>query len=127
MKTKMYSILDFTSFFTKVKSQSLPFKISYRLTLLAQEIEKHVNYYQEQFRDVLFKYGLKNENGELIPTEDGKGICLKEETMEEAYLKIAELRELEVELPNYTFSADDFDNIELSPEEMLAIIPFIKG
>jgi hypothetical protein len=47
MTVKMYEILDFPTFFTKVKSQKLPFKISYRLTLLAQEIEKHLNYYQE--------------------------------------------------------------------------------
>ena len=126
MKLKMYEILDFPTFFAKVKSQKLPFKISYRLTLLTQEIEKHINYYQEQLRELLNEYGLKDENGNLVPTPDGQGIRLIEETMNEAYAKIAELRELEVELPDYTFNADDFDNIELSPEEMFVIVPFIK-
>lgn len=126
MTTKMYEILDFPSFFTKVKSQKLPFKISYRLTLLTQEIEKHINYYQEQLRDILNEYGKKDENGNLVPTEDGQGIRLVEETMNEAYVKISELRNLEVELPDYTFEANDFDNIELSPEEMFTIVPFIK-
>ena len=126
MTLKIHEILDFPTFFAKVKSQKLPFKTSYRLTMLAQEIEKHIVYYQEQFRNLLNEYGQKDDNGNLIPTSDGQGIRLIEDKMEEAYTKISELRTLEIELPDYTFSADDFDNIELSPEEMIAIMPFIK-
>lgn len=126
MTTKMYEILDFPTFFAKVKTQKLPFKTSYRLTMIAQEAEKHINYYQEQFRDLLNEYGKKDEDGNLIPTEDGQGIRLIEDKMAEAYEKINELRTLDVELPSHTFSVDDFDGIELSPEEMVAIMPFIK-
>ena len=126
MTIKMYEILDFPTFFTKVKSQKLPFKTSYRLTMIAQEAEKHINYYQEQFRDLLNEYGKKDEDGNFIPTEDGQGIRLIEERMHEAYEKINELRTLDVEFSNYTFSVDDFDNIELSPEEMIVIMPFIE-
>lgn len=126
MTIKMYQILDFPIFFAKVKSQKLPFKTSYRLTMLAQEIEKHIAYYQEQFRNLLNEYGQKDENDNLIPTSDGQGIRLLEDKIEEAYTKINELRTLEVELPDYTLCAGDFDNIELSPEEMVVIIPFIK-
>lgn len=127
MTLKMYQLNDFPSFFEKVKSQKLPFKTSYRLTLLSQEIERHINYYQEQFRTLLMEYSKKDEQGNPVPTEDGQGILLIEETMDEAYQKLAELRELDVELPDVKFSPDDFDKVELSPEEMLVIMPFIEG
>lgn len=126
MILKMSQITDFTTFFTKVKSQKLPFKTAYRITLLAQEIEKHINFYQEQFRSLLQEYGEKDENGNLCPTEDGGGILLKEATMQEAYAKLNELHELDVELPDIKFNIDDFGNIELTPEEMHIIIPFIE-
>ena len=126
MTLKMYEILEFPTFFTKVKSLKLPFKTSYKLTLLAQEIEKHVSFYQEKFRETIMEYGKKNEEGNLIPTEDGQGILLVEETMNEAYAKLTELRELDVEISANKFLPNDFDNIELSPEEMVAIIPFIE-
>ena len=126
MTLKMHQIADFSSFFTKVKSQKLPFKTSYKLTLLAQEIEKHINYYQEQLRALLQEYGMKDEQGNLVPTEDGQGVKLIQETMNEAYAKLTELRELDVELPDTKFSPDDFDRVELSPEEMLVIMPFIE-
>ena len=127
MTIKMYQLVDFPVFFQKVKSQKLPFKTSYRLTLLATEVQKHIDFYQESFRNLLNEYGKKDENGNLMPTEDGQGVLLIEETMNEAYQKLAELRELDVELPDTKFSVDDFGDIEMSPEEMIIVMPFIEA
>ena len=126
MTLKMYQIIDFPSFFEKVKSQKLPFKTSYRLTLLTQEVEKHINFYQEKFRELILEYSKKDENGNPVPTEDGSGVQLVEETMNEAYTKLAELRGLDVELPDVKFDIDSFGDVELSPEEMVVIMPFIE-
>ena len=127
MTIKMYQLVDFPVFFKKLKSQKLPFKTSYRLTLLATEVQKHIDFYQESFRNLLQEYGKKDENGNLMPTEDGQGVLLIEETMNEAYQKLAELRELDVELPDTKFSVDDFGDIEMSPEEMIIVMPFIEA
>lgn len=126
MTLKMYKITDFPTFFEKVRAQKLNFKTSYCLTLLAQEVEKHITFYQENFRNILVEYGQKDENGNLVPTADGQGVMLVQDKIEEAYAKISELRELDVELPDYKFSVDDFGTIELSPQEMLIILPFIE-
>lgn len=126
MQIKMYELTNFPTFYEKIRTEKLPFKTSYHLALIAQEAEKHINYYQEQFRSILAEYGRKDEDGNLIPTADGQGIMLIEDKMEEAYAKITELRSLEVALPDYTFSSDDFGKIELTLEEMAVIMPFIK-
>lgn len=125
MTLKMYQLTDFSSFFEKVKTQKMSFKTSYKLTLLAQEIQKHISYYQEQFRNLLLEYSKKDENGNPIPTEDGQGVLLVEETMNEAYQKLGELRELDVEVPDSKFSPDEFGDVELTPMEMTIIMPFI--
>ena len=125
MTLKMYQLTDFPSFFEKVKTQKMSFKTSYKLTLLAQEIQKHIDYYQEQFRNLLMEYSKKDENGNPVPTEDGQGVLLVEETMNEAYQKLGELRELDVEVPDSKFSPDDFGDVELTPMEMTIIMPFI--
>lgn len=125
MTLKMYQIIDFPAFFEKVKNQKMSFKTSYRLTLLGQEIQKHIDFYQENFRNLLLTYSKKDENGNPVPTEDGQGVLLKEETMNEAYAKLGELRELDVELPDAKFSPEDFGDVELSPTEMFIVMPFI--
>ena len=126
MTLKMHQLTDFPSLFEKLKSQKLPFKTSYRLTLLANEIQKHFDFYQENFRNLLMEYSKKDENGNPMPTSDGQGILLVEETMEEAYIKLGELRDLEVELPDYKLSPDMFGDIEMTPIEMNVILPFIE-
>ena len=95
--------------------------------MFAQEVQKHVDFYQETFRNLLTEYGQKDEQGNLVPTADGQGVLLIEETISEAYQKLGELRDLEVELPDTKFSIDDFGSIEVSPDEMMVIIPFIEG
>lgn len=127
MTLKMYQLTDLTPIFNKIKSHKLPFKTSYRITMLILEVEKHINFYQASFRDLLTEYGKKDENGNLKPTEDGQGVLLAEETMQEAYQKLAELRELDVELPNTKFDLDAFGDIEISPQEMLILMPFIEA
>ena len=127
MTLKMYQILDFPILFQKMKSQKLPFKSAYRLTLLSQEIQKHIDFYQNSFKELLVEYSKKDENGNVMPTEDGQGVLLVEETMNEAYQKLAELRDLDVELPDTKFFVDEFDKIELAPEELINIMPFIEA
>ena len=125
MTIQMYKILDFPTIFEKVKHQKLPFKTSYQLTLLAQEMEKHINYYQEQFCSLLEEYGEKNEEGSLKTSEDGTGILINKEKQDEVYSKIMELRMLDVELPKIKLNIDDFGGVELTPEEMIVFMPFI--
>lgn len=126
MNVKIHQLTDFPSLFERLKSQKLPFKTSYRLTLLVNEIQKHLDFYQEHFRNLLMEYSQKDENGNPVPTEDGQGVLLVEETMAEAYTKLNELRELDVELPDYKFSSDMFGDIELTPLEMNVLLPFIE-
>jgi hypothetical protein len=126
MTLKMYELTNFPTFYEKIRSEKLPFKTSYHLALLAQEVEKHINYYQEQFRNILIDCGKKDDSGNFIPSDDGQGIMLIDEKANEAYEKIAELRNLEVALPDYIFSVEDFAKVELTLEEMAVIMPFIK-
>ena len=126
MTLKMYQIIDFPAFYEKVKSQKLSFKVAYRLSMLAQEIEKHLNFYQESFRGLLMEYGQKDAEGNLIPTSDNQGILLVQETTQEAYQKLGELRDLDIEMPDIKFSIEDFNNVELSADEVYLIIPFIE-
>ena len=57
MLFKMHQIIDLPTFFNKVKSQKLPFKTAYKVTLFLQEIQKHIDFYQESFNNLLQEYG----------------------------------------------------------------------
>lgn len=126
MKLKISQLTNFPTFFSKIKSQKLPFKTSYKLSILALEIEKHVSFYQEQFRELILEYSEKDKDGNPIHTEDGNGVKLAQETLNEAYVKLEELGSLEAEIPDTKFYLEDFNGIELTPEEIMVIMPFIE-
>lgn len=127
MTTKMYQIINLPNLLGKVKSQKLPFKTAYKIVLFMQEIQKHIDFYNEKFHELLMEYSKKDDSGNPVPTEDGQGVLLAEETMNEAYAKLDELRNLDVELPDTKLSVEDFGDIEISPEEMIIIMPFIEA
>ena len=126
MTYKMHELINFPTFFEKVKYLPLSIKTSYKLTILATEIEKHINFYQENFRKILTEYGQKDENGNLVQTDDGQGIKIIEGKIDECNAKVIELRDLDVELPDTKFSIDDFGDIALTPMEVYIIKPFIE-
>jgi hypothetical protein len=126
MQIKISNILEFPSFFEKVKVQKIPFKTSYKLVTLAREIEKHYNFYLEEFNKLVNEYGETDENGNLVPINNGNGIKIVPEKLIECQIKLEELKNLEVDLPDVTFLPEEFESIELSPIEANAIMPFIK-
>ncbi len=126
MQIKISSILEFPSFFEKVKVQKIPFKTSYKLVTLAREIEKHYNFYLEEFNKLINEYGETDENGNLVPINNGNGVKIVPEKLMECQIKLEELRSLEVDLPDVTFLPEEFESIELSPIEVNAIMSFIK-
>jgi hypothetical protein len=125
MQIKISNILEFPSFFEKVKVQKIPFKTSYKLVTLAREIEKHYNFYLEEFNKLVNEYGETDENGNLVPITNGNGVRILPGKLMECQIKLEELRSLEVDLPDVTFLPEEFESIELSPMEVNAIIPFI--
>jgi hypothetical protein len=126
MTLKMHKVEELSLFLNKVKAQKLPFATAYKLALFMQEVQKHLDFYQGQFRDLLIEYSKKDENGNPAVSEDGQSILLTEETASEANARLLELRTLDVELPDVKFSASELDRIELSPEDMMVAIPLIE-
>ena len=121
----MKDILGFGSFYEEVKSQKLSMKVSYNIARLAKAVEQELAFYREKFTEIVREYGDKDENGNPIPTSDG-GVKIKPGLEHECYHAIDDLQNLEVELPDITFSIEDFGNVEIEPITVNLIIPFIK-
>lgn len=125
MQLKMQDILGFTSFYNTVKGQKLSMKTAYRLAQLAKAIEGEVQFYNAKLREIVFEYGLIDEDGNPVPTADGNGIKLRPGTEETCFLAMKELQDIEVTLPDITFSINDFDGVELTVADMGAMLPFM--
>lgn len=126
MLVRMQSLLNFTNFYEMVKGQKLNIKTAYKLTQLARAVEIELQFYQDKMKSIINEYSLLDENGKPIQLENGEGVKIRPGTEEECYKAIFELQSIEVTLPDIQFTFEEFTNVEITVEQMSAIIPFLK-
>lgn len=126
MKTTMSKILDLRDVYSKISSQVLPISTTYKLSKLFEAIKSEADFYTTNLDKVIAEYGLRDENGQYILTDDKKGVKIDTEKIPEVEAKLQELWNIEVELPDITFKLSELEKVELSVQEFNTLLPFIE-
>jgi len=106
---------------------SLPLKGAYKINKIKKAVEKESEFYQEKFQEIVDQYAQKDENGEVVFSEDGNQIMIKDGLVEECNKALNDLQELEIEIDNYGLTLDDLgEDVECTPEELEALMPFME-
>ena len=106
---------------------SLPLKGAYKLNKIKKAVEKEGEFYTEKFQEIVNTYAKKDDNGELVFSEDGNQIMIKDGMVEECNKALEDLQELEVQVENYGLTLEDLgDDVECTPEELEALMPFME-
>ena len=122
---KMYEVLTLQNFYASIHDKKMPIKTAYKLSRLAKRVEEETQFYQSQFHKIIEDYALK-ENGQLVYSEDMTSIKIIPCKEDECAAKMTELRELEVNLSEFEFTIEEFDDLELTINQMASILPLIK-
>ena len=121
----MEQLIDFrnNNFFADT---TLPLKGAYKLNKIKKSVEKENEFYIEKFQEIINTYAKKNENGELVFSDDGNQIIIKDGMVEECNKALNELQELTVEIENYGLKIEDLgETITCTPDELEALMPFL--
>lgn len=111
----------------KIKNIKMPIKTAYKLSKLQKAIEEELSFSQGEYKKIVDEYAERDETGNYKFLDEAKtNIQIKPNYIKEAEQKTIELQELEIELPKITFTLSEFENIELSPEDISGIIDFIE-
>jgi len=106
---------------------TLPLKVAYKLNKLKKAVEAEGEFYTNKFHEIVDTYAKKDENGEVVFSEDGNQIMIQDGKVEECNNALSDLQELTVEVDNCNLTIDDFgDDIECTPEELEALMPFLS-
>ena len=99
-----------------------PFKgaITFKLARLMREIDKEMTLFEESRQKLAEKYALRDDNGQIVLTEDGN-IRLQEDKVQECNEEMISLLTTEVEINADKISASAFDEIEIAPNQEIAI------
>ena len=121
---RIQKILAMEEAIKNLKSKNLPIKTAYRLLKLAELVSKEAENYRNLFRQILDEYAEKKEDGSYVLSEDGTNVIIQKDHIQDANQKVDELNKIDVEIP-YTFDIKDFDNIEISLEELAPLMDLI--
>ena len=99
-----------------------PFKgaTTFKIARLMRELDKEISLFEESRQKLAEKYGAREEDGELITTEEG-AIKLQEDKIDECNEEMVNLLTTEIEINADKIPAASFDEIEIAPAQAIVI------
>ena len=127
VKITMEQIIDFRNNGDFFGSAALPLKGAYKLNKIRKNVEKEADFYSDKFQEIVDTYAKKDEEGNVVFSEDGNQIMIIEDKIQECNEKLADLQNLEVEIDNYDLKLEDLgEDLSCSPDELEALMPFFS-
>lgn len=109
----------------KIKEKTFDINTQYKFIKISKVIREEEELVNEQQFLLLKQYAEKNDDGQFIVNKDG-GFKIKEECVEECGLKIMEINNRQITLPDIYFSLDELEPLGLTLGELELLEPFIK-
>ena len=123
----MEQIIDFRNAIDTFSEMDLPLKAAYKINKIRKALDKETDFYSEKFREIIDEYSKKDENGDIVFSEDGNEIIIKEESLEECNKALEDLYNLEVEVDNYNLKLEDLgEDFECTPDQLEVLMPFME-
>ena len=127
VKITMEQIIDFRNSGDFFGSAALPLKGAYKLNKIRKNVEKEADFYSDKFQEIVDTYAKKDEEGNVVFSEDGNQIMIIEDKIQECNEKLADLQNLEEEINKYDLKLEDLgEDLSCSPDELEALMPFFS-
>ena len=123
---KMYEVLDLQVLYNNIVNVKLPLKTSYKFARLMKRAEEEIAFYQKNFQEILEEYGQKDENGQYKLTPDEMSVLIVPGKEDECNSKLAELRNLEIEINDIKFTIEELEKIDVSIQEISCLMSLIE-
>lgn len=126
-KVTMDQIIAFRNSGDFFSGATLPLKGAYKLNKIKKAVEKEGEFYTEKFQEIVDTYARKDDDGNLVFSDDGSQIMIKDGMIDECNQALEDLQNLEVEIETYGLTLEDLgDDVECTPDELEALMPFME-
>ena len=127
----MYSVtlgqlIQFNSILTSLQELKLPLSIAFAINKIKEQLNTSFPFYQDSLRQIIFDCGDLDENGQVKPTEDGKGILLKEGKEADFFQRVADLDQISVDIQGNKIPMSALDNEAFTMEQATILMPFLE-
>lgn len=125
MKLTIKDLVLFYNLYDQIKDRAPSIKTAYKMNKIYERAAQEQIFVQEQQQKIAEKYAQRDEKGNLILTDDKTDILVEPSKMNECKKALRELVEIEVELPDYSFTLDELEPLKLSINDLQPLMNFI--
>lgn len=125
MKLKINELMAFNTSYEKIKDEKMSISLAYQLSQISKAVREAFSFYQDKYNHYLSEYAETDENGFKM-NEQGNGIILKQEKLNEAHQKFKELDNYEFPIDAKKIPLSTFEELNLSPSDLIGLLPFIE-
>lgn len=125
MKLTIKDLVLFYNLYDQIKDRAPSIKTAYKMNKIYERAVQEQAFIQEQQQKIAEKYAQRDEKGNLILTDDKTDILVEPSKMNECKKALRELVEIEVELPDYSFTLDELEPLKLSINDLQPLMNFI--
>lgn len=105
--------------------QKFDVQTQYKLLKIKRAAQEEEELYQEQIMSNCEQFFELGENNQPIISEQG-GYKIKKDKIQECNIFIAQMKKVQVQIPDIYFTIDEIEKLNLTLEQMEAFMPFIK-
>ncbi len=120
----LLELVKIESFFKELSNTKLTIQVSYKIMKLLAEIAEDCQFYKQHLTQIVEEYGQKDSKGEYIILEN-QSIKIKEGMEKDCLKNMQSLEMTEVKKPSITFKIEEFENLEISPNQLIPIMVLI--
>ena len=124
IQAKLVDVIGSTEVIKKLLDSPIKGRTAYKIAKLIKRLDEELALFNESRGKLLNKYAVKDENGQPIIENNGFKIAL--EHVEDFNRESAELLNTSITIDSEPIILEEIENVEFTPNEMLAIEPFIK-
>ena len=120
--------INFQQIYNEISTLKLPIKVSYGLSKIMNGLKDDIDFFNSRLQEIVTDYSDKDENGNPILTDDGRGIVVSDEKKEECNQKIQELYTTEITPPATNLTIGDLENVsnlELTVQQIEILAKFL--
>ena len=125
IKLTLNDIINATETFNTIMGQSFKGALAFKIARLARELNKEMETFNEQRRKIIDEYGIKDEDGNLKPDENGN-VQIIPDKISEFNEEFSNLLNTEVEINADKLPMDKIDDFDITPQQMLTLEIFFE-
>ena len=109
----------------EISNKEFPGFVTFKIARIIRELDKEIQLFEAEREKIAYKFGEKDDNGQLIVLDNGN-IKIQDESIAECNQELQALFNTEVEINASKLPVNIFETIEMTPTQAMNLEPIVE-